>query len=147
MPPTSSTTDHKSHLKGRSSIEPSYEIKRKPVKTWSRAVSDDAHLKPGRPLAREASASVTDIYGTQPRVKHLKSKDSRHSLLSHRHDSSSDHSQNVLSYIQTKALSLFRRKLHKTAPKSPQQPTMPISPKPSLKPSPIVNKVKSLVSL
>lgn len=140
--PTSSASGRKSHLQGRGSIRPNYVIKRKPV-AWPRSVSSDDAPSDSSPPARETSSA--DVYGTTPRVKTLKPKSSRRSLLPQRDrdESSSDH--NVLSYIQTKALSIFKRKLRKTANKGglQQQPAV----KPATKPSPIAKKVKSLVSL
>lgn len=142
-PPTSSAK--KSHLQGRTSIRPSYVIKRKPVAAGIRSVSSEQPAVSRHP-AREASSTAADVYGTAPRVKNLKPKSSRRSLLPQRdkEDTSSDH--NVLSYIQTKALSIFKRKLRKTAAKDQQQQDKPAA-KLAAKPTPLAKKVKSLVSL
>ena len=144
-PPTSLATGHKSHLQGRTSIRPSYVIKRKPVAVAPRSASNDFPAA-AQPPVREASSTAADDYGTTPRVKALKPRGSRRSLLPQRDRDELSPDHNVLSYVQNKALSIFKRKLRKTAAKGPQQQDQ-LAVKPATKPSPIAKKVKSLVSL
>lgn len=146
-PASSSATGRKSHFQSRAnrtSIRPSYVIKRKPVAVASRSSSDE-YPAPTRPPIREPSSATADAYGTTPRIKTLKPRGSRRSLLPQRDRDEPGLDQNVLSYIQTKAMSIFKRKLRKTAAEGQQHYQSAV--KQATKPWPIAKKVKSFVSL
>lgn len=122
------------------SIKPSYLIKRKPDVDQ---VPETSHDDFGaiRDVHYEGYAYA---YDPDPLLKttHLRSA----VITNQRENSDSDH--NVLSYIQTKALGIFKRKLRSKASRPQrQQHKARHGTKPDGKPVPIAKKVKSFVSL